>query len=160
MAAKYFFELGYRQCVFFGSASAAFSRQREEAFRHSLDAKKIHFSAAHIDYTLRPPFEDRMKQAEESVRQWLVELPKPIAVFCSNDEHARMLSSLCQIGGIAVPDEVALLGVDNDETMCLLSSPPLIATATLSDHHAPSLGAGPTWQLLTTPIGRAKLRRA
>lgn len=125
MAAKYFFELGYRQCVFFGSASAAFSRQREEAFRHSLDAKKIHFSAAHIDYTLRTPFEDRMKQAEESVRQWLVELPKPIAVFCSNDEHARMLSSLCQIGGIAVPDEVALLGVNNDETMCLLSSPPL-----------------------------------
>ena len=125
MAAKFFFELGYRQCVFFGSASAAFSRQREEAFRHSLDAKKIHFSAAHIDYTLRTPFEDRMKQAEESVRQWLVELPKPIAVFCSNDEHARMLSSLCQIGGIAVPDEVALLGVNNDETMCLLSSPPL-----------------------------------
>lgn len=125
MAAKYFWELGYRNYAFFGSASAAFSRQREAAFRQWLSDKEIRFSATHIDYTLRPPFEHRMQQAEQSISEWLVTLVKPVAIFCSNDEHARLLSSLCQVSGVRVADEVALLGVDNDETMCLLSSPPL-----------------------------------
>ncbi len=125
MAADYFWGLGYQHYAFFGSASAAFSREREEGYRQGLQQAKVRVASKYLDYTLRPPYERALQRAEESIRQWLKELPKPVAVFCSNDEHARMLSSLCQLSDLSVPDSVAILGVDNDETMCLLSSPPL-----------------------------------
>ena len=125
MAADYFWELGYQHYAFFGSASASFSKEREEGYRKALQRMKVSFDTMYLNYTLRPPFERDLQRAEESVTRWLQKLPKPVAIFCSNDEHSRLLSSLCQVGGIPVPESVAILGVDNDETMCLLSSPPL-----------------------------------
>jgi LacI family transcriptional regulator len=56
-------------------------------------------------------------------------LPKPVGLFVSNDLLARSLADLCGQLGIHVPDEVALLGVDNDELECLLTSPPLSSIA-------------------------------
>ena len=125
MAADYYWELGYQHFAYFGSASAAFSKEREEGYRRTLQRMKVSFDAMYLDYNLRPPFERDLQRAEESVTRWLEKLPKPVAIFCSNDEHSRLLSSLCQVGGIPVPESIAILGVDNDETMCLLSSPPL-----------------------------------
>jgi LacI family transcriptional regulator len=59
------------------------------------------------------------------VRDWLLALPKPAAVFSSNDVPARHLAEMCRALGLLVPEEVALLGVDNDELECLLCHPPL-----------------------------------
>lgn len=125
LAADYYWDLGYQHYAYFGSASAAFSREREEGYREALNQRNATLDTKYLDYTLRPPFERDLQHAEESVSQWLHQLPKPVAIFCSNDEHSRLLSSLCQVSGISVPESVAILGVDNDETMCLLSSPPL-----------------------------------
>ncbi len=125
MAADYYWDLGYQHYAYFGSATAAFSREREDGYRDRLSERKVSVDTMYLDYTLRPPFARDLQHAEESLSRWLQQLPKPAAIFCSNDEHSRLLSSLCQVEGIPVPEGVALLGVDNDETMCLLSSPPL-----------------------------------
>ncbi len=125
MAANYYWDLGYKHYAFLGSASASFSQEREQGYRDYLQNREGTLSVKHLEYTLRPPFEPDPHRAEASLRSWLQRLPKPVAVFCSNDEHARLVSSLCQLSRIPVPDAVALLGVDNDETMCLLASPPL-----------------------------------
>lgn len=56
---------------------------------------------------------------------WLQSLPKPVALFCCDDAHALFLAEICKICNLAIPDEIALLGVDNDELMCNISDPPI-----------------------------------
>ena len=59
------------------------------------------------------------------MRQWLKRLPKPVAVLACNDLPACDLAVVCRSLGLRVPDDVALLGVDNDELECRLATPPI-----------------------------------
>ena len=59
------------------------------------------------------------------MRRWLKSLSKPIAVFCCNDIRAFQLLKACADAHIAVPHDVAVLGVDNDKVLCMFSNPPL-----------------------------------
>ena len=61
----------------------------------------------------------------ESIASWLRSLPKPVAVFACYDFRGQQVLDACRRAGFAVPDEVAVLGVDNDELLCALSPPPL-----------------------------------
>lgn len=56
---------------------------------------------------------------------WLARLPKPAGVFACYDGRAQQVLEACQLAGLAVPEEVAVLGVDNDEVLCELCDPPL-----------------------------------
>ena len=60
---------------------------------------------------------------------WLKELPKRVAVLADHDVAAHDLADMCQILGLAVPDDVAILGVDDDELECQLAFPPLSSVA-------------------------------
>ena len=62
---------------------------------------------------------------EEDVAAWLTSLPKPVGLMAPNDVRAQQVLNACARCGIAVPDEVAVIGVDNDEVLCELSDPPL-----------------------------------
>ncbi len=125
LAAEHLLELGYRTFAFLGSAKAGFSLEREAGFSTELSKRGFKVESHHAEYVLRPPFDQYTVDSEEQTRLWLDKLEKPVGVLCSNDEHARMLSFLCQASGIHVPRDVALLGVDNDETICGLCCPPI-----------------------------------
>ncbi len=62
---------------------------------------------------------------EEALGDWLESLPKPLGLVACNDLRAHQVLNVCARRGIAVPDEVAVLGADNDEVLCELSNPPL-----------------------------------
>ena len=62
---------------------------------------------------------------ERALRKWVEELPKPIAVFCCNDLRAYHLLRVCAEAHVAVPEEVAVLGVDNDTLLCAFAKPQL-----------------------------------
>jgi LacI family transcriptional regulator len=53
------------------------------------------------------------------------ELPRPTAIFASNDCVAAEIVDVCRDIGVAVPDEIAVVGVGNDETVCETVSVPL-----------------------------------
>ncbi len=125
LAAEHLLELGYRTFAFLGSATAGFSLEREAGFSDKLSEHGFPVESHHAEYVLRPPFDQYSVGSEEQTKRWLNKLDKPVGVLCSNDEHARMLSFLCQSSGVPVPGDVALLGVDNDETICGLSFPPI-----------------------------------
>ena len=125
MAADYLLDLGRRHFAFFGSSTAGFSLDRELGYVEVLGRNGYEVERYYAEYVLRPPFDEYSRGAEEKMRGWLGELEKPVVVFCSNDEHARMLSFLCQSSGVKVPDEVAILGVDNDLTICMMGAPPI-----------------------------------
>ncbi len=62
---------------------------------------------------------------EDDVAAWVKSLRKPAGVMACNDIRAVQLLSACRDHGLAVPDEVAVIGVDNDELLCELCDPPL-----------------------------------
>lgn len=66
--------------------------------------------------------EDTFKEREKVV-QWLQSLPKPVALFACDDAFALFVSETCKVEGIPIPEDVALLGVDNDELLCQISDP-------------------------------------
>ena len=62
--------------------------------------------------------------AERSrMAEWLADLPKPVALFAANDGRARLVLDACSAAQVAVPDEISVLGVDDDPATCLSSWP-------------------------------------
>lgn len=62
---------------------------------------------------------------EDSLTQWLCRLPKPVGLMACNDFRAHQILMACSENNLAVPEEVAVIGVDNDEVICGLSRPSL-----------------------------------
>src|SRR4029077_20862433 len=61
----------------------------------------------------------------EGVARWIKSLPKPLGLMACNDFRGIQALDACRQAGIAVPEEVAVIGVDNEELVCKLASPPL-----------------------------------
>ena len=61
----------------------------------------------------------------EGAARWIKKLPKPLGVMTGNDPRGIQLLDACRRAGVAVPEEVAVVGVDNDELVCELAYPPL-----------------------------------
>ena len=72
--------------------------------------------------------------------KWLESLPKPIGLLACNDDRAQDILMACRAAGIHVPEEIAVLGIDNDKLACELCKPPLSSVA-LNYEHAGYEGA-------------------
>ena len=57
--------------------------------------------------------------------QWIRDLPKPVAIFAANDYIGELVIGSAQKNGLSVPADVAVMGVDNDENICLRATPTL-----------------------------------
>ncbi len=62
---------------------------------------------------------------QRHLAQWLRRLPRPIGLMCCNDDQGQQLLDTCVRSSIAVPDEVAVISVDNDQVLCNICTPPL-----------------------------------
>jgi LacI family transcriptional regulator len=60
---------------------------------------------------------------------WVAELPKPVGVMAVNDDRGLQILDACRRAGVIVPDEVAVVGVDNDEILCGMVTPPMSSIA-------------------------------
>jgi LacI family transcriptional regulator len=65
------------------------------------------------------------EKAQQLLAAWLAGLPKPIGLLAATDLHAQQVLDACRRARVAVPEEVAVIGVDNDEDLCRLCDPPL-----------------------------------
>jgi LacI family transcriptional regulator len=59
------------------------------------------------------------------VMRWILRLPKPVGLMACNDMRGQQVLDACRALEVTVPDEVAVIGADNDEVICTLSEPPL-----------------------------------
>lgn len=118
LAVNHFLERGLRHFAYCGDRRFAWSRLRGDLFSELLKA------AGHQCHTFDLP---TFKPDRQIARMggWLTQLPKPLGVFACYDICGRHILATCRDAGLAVPDEVAVLGVDNDELLCELSSPQL-----------------------------------
>ena len=59
------------------------------------------------------------------LQDWLRALPRPTALFAAYDIRARQVLDACHAAGLSVPDDIAILGVDDDEVICETATPAL-----------------------------------
>lgn len=129
LAAEYLLKRGFSHFAFFGSELALYSRMREEGFRRVLGEHGHTVSSCYGEYLCQAPSTTSWKKLDQEVERWLRKLPKPVAIFACNDVPARSLADTCLHLGLHIPNQVAMLGVDDDELECPLTSPPLSSIA-------------------------------
>ena len=61
----------------------------------------------------------------ERLTRWVRDLPKPIGIMATNDWVGQKIIEACRRVGAMAPEEVAVIGVDNDEAICEISDPML-----------------------------------
>ncbi len=125
LAAAHLLDRGFRNFGFFGNSWTGFSMHREEGFREALAAAGHDLTACYAEFLPRRPANATWQLHDRHVRDWLMALAKPAAILACNDYPARRLAEMCHQLKLRVPEDVALLGIDNDELECLLSLPPL-----------------------------------
>jgi LacI family transcriptional regulator len=129
LGAEHFLERGYRHFAFSGFSGLDWSAERRDGFvealrlaGHMCDVLDVAFPG---DLT---PFWDARQTLTLST--WLHKLPKPLAVMAANDLRAIQVLTAAQTSGLLVPEEIAVLGVNNDSIRCDLAEPPLSSVAT------------------------------
>ena len=68
-------------------------------------------------------------QSQQHLVIWLAGLPRPIGVFASNDQRGRHVLDAARLAGLRVPEDLAVIGVDNDEMLCEVPTPSLSSVA-------------------------------
>ena len=123
LAARYYMARGYRHFAFVGELQGKpWSVERRDGFVDTLAAAG-HTCAVHDSFTAR----ERRSWHDDRERliAFLRDLPKPTAVFAPMDTRARRVLEACAVAGLRVPDEIAVLGVDNDPLLCESTIPTL-----------------------------------
>jgi LacI family transcriptional regulator len=126
LAANHFLERGFRHFAYCADTRFHWSRWRGNHFSKLLEA------AGHQCQTFEPPSRQSDRQVA-AIEAWLIRLPRPVGVFACYDIRGQQVLDACRNAGLAVPDEVAVLGVDNDELLCELASPHL--SSVIPDTH-------------------------
>ena len=128
MACEHFLERGFRHFAFFIRSGSRAEQLRLDAFRRRVEEAGYRLSC--IKWFGRNAGRTRKRNAPDPIDlNWLgrqlVALPKPLAVFAEFDDRAIEILEACENAGISVPEEVAVMGVDNDELRCPFAPVPL-----------------------------------
>jgi LacI family transcriptional regulator len=120
LAAEHFLERGFKHFGYCGDARFNWSVWREGYFSEQLR------KAGHDCHLFRsdPALTD-LEAHGRTLVEWLHTLPKPVGIMACYDRRGQQVLDACRNAALAVPDEVAVVGVDNDELLCELAAPPL-----------------------------------
>ena len=122
-AAEHWLERGFRHFAYYGLADENWSVLRREAFRRWLGPWGE--TLAVYDQPRRDRAARSWEEQENALARWIQGLPKPVGVMVCSDQRGQAFLEACRRAGVAVPDEVAVVGVDNDEALCEITNPPL-----------------------------------
>jgi LacI family transcriptional regulator len=126
MAAGHLLERKFSRFAYFGYPQFEWSRRRRDGFRDTVRAA----GGAYEEYRMAqdvswghqlPSWEAEI----DSVSRWIVDLPKPLGLMACNDFLGVQAIDACRRANVAIPEEVAVIGVDNETLACELAYPPL-----------------------------------
>ncbi|MFA6506637.1 MAG: XylR family transcriptional regulator [Treponemataceae bacterium] len=123
LAVDHLIGCGLRNLAFFGDPAYNWSRWRCHYFRKL--AQRMGFAPHIFNLPNRTQSQVNWYKERDRIFSWLKDLPKPIGIFAGYDACAQQLLEICRYHDLSVPDEVAVVGVDNDELLCDLAYPSL-----------------------------------
>ena len=125
LAANYIMQKQFTDYGYFGSDWAQFSVLRHKGYAELLKKNNRGLKFCNVNFLPRLPVDESWVNYDQSIKEWILNLEKPAAIFASNDTPAKYLAEVCQQIGVKIPDDVAILGVDNNLMECTLSTPPI-----------------------------------
>jgi LacI family transcriptional regulator len=162
LAAEHLLERGFRRFAFCGYSKPAWSQRRREGFAAAL-ANRGEWCGVYESPWGGSSSYHRSEREYEAIGRWLAALPRPLGVLACNDARGYQVLEACQRINVAVPDEVAVLGVDDDELLCSVCRPPLSSVAPNPERigyeaaalldHLMAGGQPPQQELLVEPLG-------
>lgn len=156
LGGEHFLERGYSSFAYCGFRNTGWSCERREGFLEALRLAGHNANVFDVDYPgdLTPFWDARQTEA---LAAWVRSLPKPAAIMACNDMRGLQVVAAAQEAGLLVPEEVAVLGANNDAYRCELAYPPLSSVATnayQSGYQAAELLAGLMQGAAPTPVDR------
>jgi LacI family transcriptional regulator len=139
LAARHFLERGFRHFAYFGAPWMLWSREREAGFLGAIekafraraesgradDSRPFTFSNFDSRVGTEAAFGRSHERLAAEMATWLRSLPRPLALFVANDSWGFELLQAVREIGLQVPEDIAVLGVDDEELLCEIAHPPL-----------------------------------
>ena len=126
IAANFFAQKRFKNFAFYGNKNFLWSKGRAEGYRIEVEKLGGNYYYFESEYLTN----SQWSRSHIKLNKWLSSLPKPVAVFACDDYFALQVAEMCKINHIDIPNEISLLGVDNDELICNLSYPSISSIVT------------------------------
>ncbi|WP_020526262.1 xylose operon transcription regulator XylR [Flexithrix dorotheae] len=126
IGAEYFIKKGYKHFAFYGFNDIVWSRERAQGFEETLKKQGYH---VHYFEHSKARSRELWYYKPSYLSKWIASLPKPVALMACDDNQGQHITEACKLTGIKIPEDLAVLGVDNDEMVCNISDPPLSSIA-------------------------------
>jgi LacI family transcriptional regulator len=125
LAAKHFLEKGFKHFAYYCLIDAEWTKKRGKAFADHVESKGFDCEFFPVKITRKKSWQC----SQQILSKWLEGFEKPLGVLAGNDEQGRHVIEACRMANLRVPDDVAVLGVDNDDIVCDLCEPMLSSIA-------------------------------
>ncbi len=129
LAARHLVRRGFRHLAFCGYNGTDWSDLRRASFERWVAEEGFACMAFESpgpqESFSKTDYDEHGERQERELMSWLTSLPKPCGIMACNDARGRQILNCCREVGVAVPDDVAVIGVDKDELFCELSDLPL-----------------------------------
>ena len=130
LVAKTFIAHQFRNFAFLGWRGLLFSELRLESYRATLESRSRECHVYLSKALTMSQYMDRHVRGERlalpsdahAIAKWVAHLPKPVGVFCANDLRAWQLAEICRNAAVKVPQDIAIIGADDDEVPCLFTN--------------------------------------
>ena len=131
LAAEHLLERGFESFAYVGLPDRIWSERRGEAFCAAV--RKAGFEP-YVYPAPRRKGDREWGQEQNIMAQWIAQLPKPVGIMACHDDRGHGVLEACRLAEVDVPEEVAVVGADDDELFCELADPPLSSVAMNTEH--------------------------
>lgn len=130
MAAEHLLGLNLESFAYVGEQVFVHSKLREQGFVRTVRHQRPEASLRRFHGVVPPSRVFGAEAEEKRARRWIASIPRPFGLFAANDSWASVFEEICLECGLRIPDDVAILGVDNDDLICETAHPPLSSVQT------------------------------
>lgn len=166
-AVDHLLQRGVQQLAFLGYPRGGYPRmdERADCFVQVVHAAGLPCNV--FDHWPKRSCAHDWERQQTRIAHWIAGLPKPVGILGCSDDCGLQVLDACRRAGVSVPEQAAVVGVDNDEYLCMLSIPPLSSVDILPQHigyQAAALldrmmaGAAPAALRIRTPPGPVVVR--
>jgi LacI family transcriptional regulator len=115
MASEHFIQKGFKNLAYCGFHGIVWSEERKSFFNRFNSKSGLNTYNYVSSYKIST---NNWEKEQQHVCRWIKDLPKPIGIFACNDDRGQHILEVCKLLNLKVPEDVAVLGVDNDPMFC------------------------------------------